>query len=144
MAARASSFGVPSFLAGPTGMEKSPELPGQSGPVRSTKAAEALKLTPEEKHLYQHHLENVARNKTVPMGDATATIRQISVDHNGRTYNIPTVWDGEILTNHEAMIRALKEGGWKAWPSYKSVKEAEDRYQLMHDALASDVAPREN
>lgn len=106
----------------------------------SQKAIPGLKLTPQELHLYQHHIDNLNNNKFVRNKDGSiSTLYQTDVEIDGRTYNVPTVWDGKILPPHEAIQRAFSEKGKDYWPSYPSQQEAETRYGQMHDALAPDV-----
>lgn len=95
--------------------------------------------TPQEKFLYQHHMNNLQNNGFVLNPDgAISTIKQISVGVDGKTYNIPTVWDGKIVGNEDAIKRA--EGvGWDKWPSYENSDAAEARYKTMHDVMEKDI-----
>lgn len=98
-----------------------------------------LSLTPQEQNLYMHHLGNLVGPGKVPQPDGSiSTILQETVEHDGRTYNIPTVWDGKVLAPKEAEARA-GASGWDKWPSYGSEKEAESRYQAMHGYMDADV-----
>jgi hypothetical protein len=107
----------------------------------STKQMPALKLTPQEQHLYQHHLDNLNNHTFVRNDDGSvSTLYQTSVDIKGRTYNFPTVWDGKLLSPHDAVERSIKEGGLNSWPSYPTVDAAESRYQDMHKVLEQDVS----
>ncbi|TGV15832.1 hypothetical protein EN816_00850 [Mesorhizobium sp. M8A.F.Ca.ET.173.01.1.1] len=107
----------------------------------SAKQMPALKLTPQEQHLYQHHLDNLNNHTFVRNEDGSvSTLYQTSVDIKGRTYNFPTVWDGKLLSPHAAVERSIKEGGLDSWPSYPTVDAAESRYQDMHKVLEQDVS----
>lgn len=100
-----------------------------------------LGLTPQEQHLYQHHLDNLSDGKAVYNPDgSTSTIFQSSVEVDGKTYNIPTVWDGKIVSPHEAFQRAAKQGLGN-WPSYPSEDDAAKRYDAMHAGMELDVTP---
>ncbi len=135
---------------------KSLGLGPAAGPARfpSSDDMAALGLTPQERNLYQHHLDNISNGKTVTNPDgSTSTLFQMGVTRDGRDYNIPTVWDGKILSPPAAMQKALGEGrGWNYWPSYPassttnprmgSFSEADYRYGQMHDAMEKDVAPQ--
>lgn len=102
-------------------------------------ADKELKLTPQEKALYQRHLKNLSLGG-VPNKGETSTLFQTSVEIDGKIYNIPTVWDGEILPPDRAIDRAVKEGLDK-FPSYASESEAEQRYQAMHGYMEKDMLP---
>ena len=98
----------------------------------------ALGLTPEEQNLYAHHLNMLATGNVVNNADVShSTLRAASVGIGGKTYNIPTVWDGKILPVREAMKRAAAKG-WNHWPAYNSPEEADTRYALLHHYLERD------
>ena len=97
-------------------------------------------LTPQEQALYQRHLTNLTGPGGVDNANGSrSTLYQTSVEGpGGRTYNIPTVWDGKILPPAEA-IRRVAEIGWDKFPSYGSEDEAEARYQQMHNYMERDT-----
>lgn len=101
---------------------------------------DALKLTPAEKYLYQYHLNNLYGTGKVrqPSGDISTVLQSVVTGPDGRFYNIPTVWGGKILDPKMAAQQAARLG-WKNWPSYGSVKDAERRYQQMHEYMERDV-----
>ena len=111
-------------------MGNMPAAPGMAG----------LNLTPQELYLYGHHAGNVQGGSAVKNADgSTSTLYAMSVEGpSGRTYMLPTVWDGKILPPREAIKRAAAIG-WDRWPSYGSPDEADARYSAMHDVLAQDV-----
>jgi len=141
---KASRDFVQNQLDGMTEEERAASIPGYSSPVplpSEGAPVAALKLTPQEQTLYQHHIDNIKNEKFVRNPDnSISTVYQTSVDIQGKTYNFPTVWDGKILPPHEAVQRALKEKPLDQWPSYKDPAEAEARYGQMHDVMAPDVA----
>ena len=63
----------------------------------------------------------------------------MSTELNGKTYNLPTVYDGQIVPPEEAIARAQQQGLDK-FPSYGSSEEAELRYELMHQFMERDTA----
>jgi hypothetical protein len=102
-------------------------------------AVTTLDLTPQEQFLYQHGLNNLNNGTWVqqPTGEVS-TILQTSVEGpDGKTYNIPTVWDGKVLSVDQAMARAAAVG-WDKWPSYDNPDAAEKRYQSMHTFMDRD------
>jgi hypothetical protein len=103
-------------------------------------ATDMLKLNPQEMALYQRHIANLTGSGGVdhPNGDRS-TIYQSSVERGGKTYNIPTVWDGKILPVDEAIKRVAAEG-WDKFPSYKDENQAETRYQQMHSFMDEDTS----
>jgi hypothetical protein len=103
-----------------------------------------LEMTPQEQALYQRHLLNLYEPGGVPGGvpnpdGSISTLYQISHEQDGKTYNLPTVYEGKILSPDDAITRANKEGIDK-FPSYATPKEAESRYQAMHDYMDRDAA----
>lgn len=114
----------------------------QAGP-RANHMADAdadLSLTPEEKHLYNTHLDNLnGSGKVVHPGGDISTLYQMSFERDGKTYAIPTVWDGKILEPDDAIKQAEKTGLDK-FPSYKDEATAESRYKAMHDYMEKDTA----
>lgn len=104
-------------------------------------ATKDLNLTPQEQFLYQRHLDVLqATNGGVPNpdGKGNSTLYQTSVEHDGKTYNIPTVWDGKFLSAKDAVERAGAVG-WDKWPSYSSDDAAEARYSQMHGYMEKDM-----
>jgi hypothetical protein len=101
-------------------------------------AVKDMKLNKQEQYLYQLHLKNLEKGGVPNPAGGTSTLYQMGINVNGKEVNIPTVWDGKILPPAEAIARAEKEGLEK-FPSYGSVKEAEDRYTLMHDYMERDL-----
>lgn len=102
-------------------------------------AASALDMTPQEKRLYERHLANLSGPGGVDNADGSrSTLFQMSIEHAGKVYNVPTVWDGKILQPDDAIKQVEKEG-WDAFPSYQTEQEAESRYQQMHDFMERDT-----
>lgn len=103
-----------------------------------TRAMRDLSLTDQEANLYQHHLRNLyGPGKVFNENGSISTVYQMSVEIGGKTYNIPTVWNGRILPADEALKQA-KQVGLDVWPSYPSTAAAESRYQDMHKFMDLD------
>lgn len=109
-------------------------------------ATKELGLNPEEQALYQRHVSNLygaggvdndGSDPNLPAG-TRSTLYQTSFERDGKTYNVPTVWDGKILKPDAAIKRAEAEGLEK-FPAYGSQQEAEDRYGQMHDYMEKDT-----
>ena len=99
----------------------------------------AMNLTPEEKYLYQTHLNNLyGTGKIVHPDGGISSLLQMSFDQGGKTYNIPTVWGGRQLHPDDA-IRFANRVGIDKFPSYGSGEEAEARYEAMHKYLERDT-----
>jgi hypothetical protein len=102
-------------------------------------ANSTLKMTQQEQALYQRHLTNLYGPGGVDNADGSrSSLFQTSVDIGGKTYNIPTVWDGKILPPKDALARAKAEGIEK-FPAYADVATAESRYQEMHRFMEQDT-----
>jgi hypothetical protein len=102
----------------------------------------AMNLTPEEKYLYQTHLQNLyGTGKVVHPDGSISSLLQMSFEGpGGKTYSIPTVWGGQALPPRDAIRMAEQTGGLDRFPSYASGDEAEARYQQLHDYLGRDTA----
>lgn len=107
-----------------------PDPPGTEW-LRQQTGLNALKMTPQEKYAFQHHLDNLARGGVrQPNGDISTYLGS-SFTIDGRVYMLPQVWDNMIVSPQEAVKRA-KAVGLDKWPSYKTVKEADSRYMQIH------------
>jgi hypothetical protein len=79
---------------------------------------------PFDNAIMRHHYNAVANNKllyqTPPMGGAGdfSTVRTIVVNHpelnGGKPTVIPTIWDGKMMSNHDAIAHAIESG--QTWP----------------------------
>lgn len=98
-----------------------------------------LKMNPQEKSFYERHLKNLWGSGGVDNEDGTrSSLSQATVGVDNKTYNIPTVWDGQHLSTDQAFARAQKEG-LDSFPSYNSLEEAQSRYNRMHDYMQKDT-----
>jgi hypothetical protein len=98
-------------------------------------------MGPQEQNLYDHHLGNLygGGKVTSPLGDISTLYQAVVPGPYGRFYNIPTVWDGQILTTQEAAEKAASKG-WDNWPSYTTPDAADLAYEArVHPAAAQDV-----
>lgn len=97
-------------------------------------------LTPQEQDLYLRHLSNLWGAGGVDNPDGSrSSLSQMGIGIDGRTYNLPTVYEGRHLSPEDAIARAHTQG-FGLFPSYSSEDEAERRYQQMHDYMAQDTA----
>jgi hypothetical protein len=125
----------------PLPMPRPPNAPS----AHMNAAAQTMHLTPVEQALYQRHLDNLWGPGGVdnpptagnPQG-SRSTLYQTNVEIDGKNYNLPTVYDGKILSVDEAIARA-KAQGLDNFPSYATPQAAEDRYQQMHGFMDQDA-----
>lgn len=109
-------------------------------PSTSLDDAEAeLKMTPQERKLYQYHLDNMFGPGGVDNKDGSrSTVYSTTVEGpDGGTYVLPTVRNGKIISPKEAAMIADGEG-WKNYPRYGSPAEADARYEMMHKFMERD------
>jgi hypothetical protein len=115
----------------------------------------AMNLSPQEQALYMRHITNLYGPGGVDNPDGSrSTLYQSVEPHDGKSYNIPTVWDGQIQTqryqrpsdgkqfdiaNPEA-LKNVAQAGWNTFPSYASGDEADARYMQMHDFMDKDTS----
>lgn len=102
-------------------------------------AVKQMGLTPQEQNLYMHHLNNLQGPGKVEGIRDTSTVLQTPVlGPGGRYYNIPTVWNGQVLDSATASQMAA-QAGWHNWPSYPTPQAADLRYERMHDYFERDL-----
>lgn len=106
-----------------------------------TAANSALTMSPQEQAMYRRHLSNLWGNGGVDNPDGSrSTLYQMSTSGpDGRTYNLPTVYDGSLLQPDAAMGRAQQQG-LGSFPSYPTPDAAEARYGQMHGYMDKDTA----
>ena len=88
----------------------------------------------------QHHLYNLANNKAVvdKYGEGeVATVRTIQVEFDGTPTLIPTVWDGKIVSNNEA-VRLAKLSGMP-WPTASTHENLREIDKEIHKRFNLDV-----
>lgn len=106
-------------------------------------ANEALKMTPEEQDLYQRHLENLKAGGVKNADGSTSTLYQTSFEQNGKTYNIPTVWQTAagkpVIVPPRQAIKLANMEGLDKFPSYPDNDTAEARYEAMHQFMERDI-----
>jgi hypothetical protein len=105
-----------------------------------TDAMQQLGLSPQEQYLYFHHLYNLHGEGKVrqPDGSVSTLLQAVVPGPGGLYYNIPTVWDGQMLDVHSAAQRAAQMG-WDKWPGFATPEQADMRYETMHPFLERDV-----
>lgn len=134
---------LPGPAAPPPDATNSPEMNRiQAGPRANhlVEADAAMNLTPEERYLYNTHLQNLnGTGKIVHPDGSISSLLQMSFEQDGKFYNIPTVVGGKQLGPRDA-IRAAERVGLDKFPSYDSEDEAEARYSALHEFLGKDTA----
>ncbi len=103
-------------------------------------ANKSLGMNPQEQALYQRHLTNLWGSGGVdnPNGSRSSLFQMSTQGPDGRTYNLPTVYNGQILPPDAAYQQAQQQG-LQNFPSYGSGDEAEARYQQMHGFMDKDT-----
>ena len=139
--------GMKYLLGGPNGAQQpqqqipQAQAPYFTPPQDNFRAAQgALSMTPQEQSLYQRHLSNLYGPGGVDNPDGSrSTLFQSSGDVGGKTYNVPTVYNGQILPVNSAWDRAIASG-MNQFPSYPNADTAEARYNQMHNYMDRDTA----
>jgi len=105
-----------------------------------SEALSSMKLTPQEQYLYWHHMNNLyGSGKYIQPDGSVSTLKQAVVEGpGGKSYNIPTIWNGKELSVEEATAEAAKVG-WNRWPSYSDPNAADLRYETLHPYLERDL-----
>lgn len=116
-------------------------------------ADEALGLTQQEGDLYRRHLSNLTGPGGVTNPDGSrSTLYQSTQEHEGKFYNVPTVWNGKRETQpytrpdgstldvpNDTAMANIRQEGWDKFPSYNTPEEADSRYDQMHQFMEQDV-----
>lgn len=116
-------------------------------------ATEKLNLTPQEQQLYRHHLDNLWGSGGVNNDDGSrSTVYSTVEQHGDLFYNVPTVWNGQIETEkwtradgqvfdvpNKTALANINQVGWENYQGYPTPKEAEDRYDAMHQYMERDT-----
>lgn len=114
----------------------------------------ALNMTPQEQALYQMHLGNLNGPGGVDNPDGSrSTLYQSVQEHNGKFYNVPTVWngkrevekytrpDGTVMdVPNKTALANVEKMGWDKFPSYATPDQADARYDAMHKFMEADTA----
>jgi hypothetical protein len=81
--------------------------------------------------ILRHHYENLAYNRAVSNEDGSvSTVYTRQVDINGRPTLIPSVWEGKILEEEDAVERALASG--IEWPTADTHEELRAYDEGLH------------
>ena len=115
---------------------------GVVGSQHAEEADQAMQLTPPERALYERHLGNLSGTggKDNPDG-SRSTIYNMTMEHNGRTYVVPTIYNGQALRPDDAARMAAQQG-MDTFPSYPTQKQADARYEQMHGYMERDTQDR--
>ncbi len=103
-------------------------------------ANKSLQMTPQEQAMYQRHLTNLWGEGGVnnPDGSRSTLYQMSTTGPNGQTYNMPTVYNGQILSPDAAYQQAQQQG-LSNFPAYATPQQAEDRYGAMHNFMDKDT-----
>jgi hypothetical protein len=123
-------------------------------------AADMLKLNPQERALYQRHIDNLTGSGGVdnppdaqnPQGSRSTLYQAVQEGPGGKFYSIPTVWNGKrevepytkadgstMDVPNKTALQNVEKAGWNNFPSYATPDEADQRYQLMHSFMDGDT-----
>ena len=93
----------------------------------------------------EHHYLNIARGKAKTLEDGNlATVNTIIVNIDGVETLIPTVWDGEIVSDEQATRFAIDSGvDWPTRTGDNAVQELEDFDAEIHKSMTDLTSPEE-
>lgn len=77
----------------------------------------------------KHHYENIVNGGTSKQGGDTSTVKTMIVEIDGQHTLIPSVWDGEVLSQDAAIKRAIDSGVQWETGSVKELEEKDKGYQ---------------
>lgn len=103
-------------------------------------ADKEMKLSPEEKNLYDTHLRNLLGSGGVDNEDGSrSTLKATTVGIDDKTYILPSVVNGKILEDTKDIVDNAKKVGLDKFPAYSSSEEAEKRYDQLHSFMEKDT-----
>lgn len=118
-------------------------------------AKKDLDLNDKEQALYERHLNNLNGLGGVdnPNGSRSSLYQSVQ-EHNGKYYNVPTVWNGQRETEqytkpdtgetfdvpNQTALQNIQKEGWDTFPSYNTPEEADQRYDQMHQYMEKDTS----
>lgn len=80
----------------------------------------------------RHHYQNIADGKAVENEDGSlSTVKTLIMEVDGREILIPTVWDGQIVDDEDAIDNAMRSG--IEWPSAEPTEEGRASLQAQDD-----------
>ena len=93
----------------------------------------------------EHHYLNIAKGKAKTLEDGNlATVNTIIVNIDGVETLIPTVWDGEIVSDEQATRFAIDSGvDWPTRTGDNAVQELEDFDAEIHKSMTDLTSPEE-
>lgn len=83
--------------------------------------------------LTRHHANAMATGGVKNPDGTISTVRTLVVNLDGKEVIIPSVWDGQIVDDDEAVRRSMASG--KDWPRFDTVEEAEAADREWHRYL---------
>ena len=93
----------------------------------------------------EHHYLNIAQGRAKPLEDGNlATVNTIIVNIDGVETLIPTVWDGEIVSDEDATRFAIDSGAnWPTRTGENAVQELEEFDMEIHKTMTDMTSPEE-
>lgn len=110
---------------------------------KTKKPQSTLNMNDREDRLVAHHYRNIATGNSKLNDDGSlSTIRSASVGIDGRTYVIPTIWEGEIVDLGTAVgLAKASEGGLSAWPNFPDTEEGISEAGVYDQKIHEDHMP---
>lgn len=117
-------------------------------------AMQDLDMTPQEQNLYRMHLANLWGDGGVDNPDGSRSTLYASVtEHDGKYYNVPTVWNGKRETKqytrpsdgqifdvpNDTALAKIDAAGWNNFPSSDDPNALVDRYDKLHNYMERDT-----
>lgn len=117
--------------------------PPKYNPAVIEAAQKALTLTPEERGLYTHYMENGMAPAAAGAAQRPATpAPPFNLQVGDKFHALPTMWGGQALSWDDPQQRAKllgniqNAGGFAKYPSYPSAEAANARYAALRNYMA--------
>ena len=101
-------------------------------------APDVSTFTPQEKFLYEHHLQNLAMPEAQNEDGTHSSLLATTMSFGDKTYILPSIYNGKRFDKPEDIEREARNVGLENFPSYASPEEADARYEQLHARMEQD------
>jgi len=88
-------------------------------------APDVSTFTPQEKFLYEHHLQNLAMPEAQNEDGTHSSLLATTMSFGDKTYILPSIYNGKRFDKPEDIEREARNVGLENFPSYASPEEAD-------------------
>lgn len=98
-------------------------------------------MNEQEQFLWNIHRQNSLGGGVDVPGGGKGSVYAGTHEIDGRHYVLPSIWNGQVITDAKKIIENAEKLGLDKFPNYATEDEAERRYQELHQLMEQDAAP---